>query len=68
MLTPLSYFAFLMLALTLTPALFVGLNKIQILQLILIVQEKEKGREDRGLLRTALTNLLHLPMIFLVDA
>nr|YP_010216167.1 cytochrome b6/f complex subunit VI [Pteris multifida]UBR42900.1 cytochrome b6/f complex subunit VI [Pteris multifida] len=37
MLTPLSYFAFLMLALTLTTALFVGLNKIQILQLILIV-------------------------------
>nr|YP_009549203.1 cytochrome b6/f complex subunit VI [Llavea cordifolia]AYW16352.1 cytochrome b6/f complex subunit VI [Llavea cordifolia] len=31
MLTLLSYFAFLMFALTLTPALFVGLNKIQIL-------------------------------------
>nr|YP_009548509.1 cytochrome b6/f complex subunit VI [Tryonia myriophylla]AYW15330.1 cytochrome b6/f complex subunit VI [Tryonia myriophylla] len=31
MLTSLSYFAFLMLALTLTLALFVGLNKIQIL-------------------------------------
>nr|YP_010409068.1 cytochrome b6/f complex subunit VI [Adiantum flabellulatum]URH13298.1 cytochrome b6/f complex subunit VI [Adiantum flabellulatum] len=32
MFTSLSYFAFLMLALTFTLALFVGLNKIQILQ------------------------------------
>nr|YP_009548249.1 cytochrome b6/f complex subunit VI [Onychium japonicum]AYW14795.1 cytochrome b6/f complex subunit VI [Onychium japonicum] len=31
MLTPLSYFAFLMFVLTLTSALFVGLNKIEIL-------------------------------------
>nr|YP_009548075.1 cytochrome b6/f complex subunit VI [Notholaena standleyi]AYW14621.1 cytochrome b6/f complex subunit VI [Notholaena standleyi] len=31
MLTSLSYFAFLMLALTFTLAIFIGLNKIQIL-------------------------------------
>nr|AYW15436.1 cytochrome b6/f complex 3.5 kDa subunit [Jamesonia brasiliensis] len=47
MLTLLSYFALLMLALILTLVLFVGLNKIQILQLIL-VQEKENGRGKTG--------------------
>nr|YP_010969998.1 cytochrome b6/f complex subunit VI [Taenitis blechnoides]WNR49211.1 cytochrome b6/f complex subunit VI [Taenitis blechnoides] len=47
MFTLLSYFAFLMLTLTLTPALFVGLNKIQILQLILL-QEKEMYRGKTG--------------------
>nr|YP_010879092.1 cytochrome b6/f complex subunit VI [Coniogramme japonica]WHE42743.1 cytochrome b6/f complex subunit VI [Coniogramme japonica] len=37
MLTLLSYFAFLMFAPILTPASFVGLSKIQILQLIVTV-------------------------------
>nr|YP_010939090.1 cytochrome b6/f complex subunit VI [Aleuritopteris squamosa]WLF85366.1 cytochrome b6/f complex subunit VI [Aleuritopteris squamosa] len=44
MLTSLSYFAFLTLALSLTLAIFIGLNKIQILQLtIFYPPQKERG-------------------------
>nr|NP_848078.1 cytochrome b6/f complex 3.5 kDa subunit [Adiantum capillus-veneris] len=50
MFTSLSYFAFLMLALTFTLALFVGLNKIQILQLItslLLLEDKRRSKLER---------------------
>nr|YP_009548944.1 cytochrome b6/f complex 3.5 kDa subunit [Myriopteris scabra]AYW15919.1 cytochrome b6/f complex 3.5 kDa subunit [Myriopteris scabra] len=47
MLTSLSYFAFLMLALSFTLAIFVGLNKIQILQLTFYYPPKKREGEQK---------------------
>nr|YP_010341216.1 cytochrome b6/f complex 3.5 kDa subunit [Adiantum reniforme var. sinense]UNZ94146.1 cytochrome b6/f complex 3.5 kDa subunit [Adiantum reniforme var. sinense] len=50
MFTLLSYFAFLMLALTFTLALFVGLNKSQILQFVISSRliDCSEGRKRRN--------------------
>nr|YP_009549376.1 cytochrome b6/f complex 3.5 kDa subunit [Scoliosorus ensiformis]AYW16525.1 cytochrome b6/f complex 3.5 kDa subunit [Scoliosorus ensiformis] len=65
MFTPLSYFAFLMIALILTLSLFVGLNKIQILQLLDQITPFQKTKRAGGPFhsRIALTNPPHLPTI-----
>nr|YP_009549290.1 cytochrome b6/f complex 3.5 kDa subunit [Vittaria graminifolia]AYW16439.1 cytochrome b6/f complex 3.5 kDa subunit [Vittaria graminifolia] len=67
MFTSLSYFAFLMIALILALSLFVGLNKIQILQFLInyYLSNNKEGRQRQRLFRSriALTNLPHLPAI-----
>lgn len=47
MITLLSYFAFLTSVLAFTLALFVGLNKIQILWLSIIIENLDIGEKDK---------------------